>query len=130
MKSNLFISYINKIDFILNVLITLLIINAKTLNRSIIIPLTLLCLNFSSKSNYLIVWSIGTILGGLDQIEWMFWGVVFANLFNRYHNIVTSLVTLIWTIESTRLGQNIINLSLFIGLIKIFYLLFSRYFYF
>lgn len=101
-------------------LLCLLTINASKLGRSRALPLTLITLLFTSGWLFLSIWVI-SIGCNLDDTEWLFWGVLYASLFDNYL-IISLLVTITWTIEETRLGQRLINLSPLIVVLKVFIL--------
>ena len=101
-------------------LLCLLTINASKLGRSRALPLTLIILTFTSGWLFLLLWVI-SIGSNLDDVEWLFWGVLYASLFHNYL-IMSLLVTFTWTIEQTRLGQRLINLSPLIVVVKLFIL--------
>ena len=98
-------------------LLLLLALNASHTGRSCVVPLTLLTLSFTSGLLFVGAW-IAVMLAHLEQMEWLFWGVGYAAIFSHY-NAVAVLVALAWTIEQTRLGQRMINLSPVLVVLKV-----------
>lgn len=105
-------------DFIPLIFLLLLAINARKMGRSVALPLTLILLSFTSGFVFVVVWTL-CMVGRIDEMEWLFWGVAYSSLFNHY-NAVSVLVALTWTIEQTRLGQRLINLSPVLVVLKLF----------
>ncbi|TIB65081.1 hypothetical protein E3P77_02873 [Wallemia ichthyophaga] len=95
----------------------LLAINARWQCRSPALPLTLLLLTCMRGWTFAVVWC-ACLWATPHAMVWCFWGVAYAALFNHY-NAVSTLVALTWSVEHTRLGQSLINLSPLVLLLKL-----------